>query len=69
MPLINCEVNLILNFWTQCVISSFALETKTTIFAKTDAINVSLVTQLPRDNANLFKQLKSGFKRSIEWNK
>ena len=69
MPLINCEVTLILNFWTQCVISSDVLETKTTMFAKTDAINVSVVTQSTQDNAKQSKQLKSCFKRPIKWKK
>ena len=37
MTLINCEVNLILNFYTQCIILSNALEAQATTFAVTDA--------------------------------
>ena len=67
MPLINCEVNLILTWSIDCVISSATGETK---FAITDTkLYVPVVTLSTQDNAKLLQQLKSGFKRIINWNK
>ena len=69
MPLINCEINLILTWPANCVISSAAVNQATT-FAITDAkLYVSVVTLSTDDNAKLSQQLKSGFKRTINWNK
>ena len=48
MPLINCEINLILTWSSACV---------------------PVVTLSTQDNAKLLQQLKSGFKRTIDWNK
>ena len=63
MPLINCEVYLILTWASTCVITNatgvgrFAIsETK---------LYVPVVTLSTQDNANLLQQLKSGFKRTI----
>ena len=67
MPLINCEINLILTWSTDFVISSAAGKTK---FAITDTNHyVPVVTLSTQDNAKLLEQLKSGFKRTINWNK
>ena len=67
MSLINCEVNLILTWSKDCVISSAAGETK---FKITDTkLYVPVVTLSIQDNAKLLQQLKSGFKRTINWNK
>ena len=67
MSLINCEVNLILTWSKDCVISSAAGETK---FKITDTkLYVPVVTLSTQDNAKLLQQLKSGFKRTINWNK
>ena len=63
MPLINCEVNLILTWSSNWVISSAAGETK---FRITDTkLYVPVVTLSTQDNAKLLQQLKSGFKRII----
>ena len=63
MPLINCEINLILNWSEDCVISSTNGETK---FKITDTkLSVPVVTLSTQDNAKLLQQLKSGFK--ITW--
>ena len=65
MRLINCEVNLILTWSSTCVISSATGETK---FKITDTkLYVPVVPT--QDNAKLLQQLKSGFKRTINWNK
>ena len=67
MPLINCEVNLILTWSPTCVISSATGETK---FKITETkLYVPVVTLSTQDNATLLQQLKSGFKRTINWNK
>ena len=67
MPLINCEINLILTWSDKFVLSN---ETKLTTFAVTDIKHyVPVVILSTQDNAKLLEQLKSGFKRTINWNK
>ena len=63
MPLINCEVNLELNWSKDCVIINSTGERK---FAITDTkLYVPVVTLLTQDNTKLLQQLKSDFKRTI----
>ena len=67
MPLINCDINLILSWSEDCVISSATGATKLKI---TEAkLYVPVVTLLTQNNAKLLQQLKSSFKRAINWNK
>ena len=67
MPLINCEVSLILIWWTTCVITNSTGAGK---FAVTDTeLYVLVVTLSTQDNTKLLQQLKSGFKRKINWSK
>ena len=67
MTLINCEVNLILTRSRDCVITNSGGEGK---FAITKSkLYVPVVTLSTQDNAKLLQQLKSGFKRTINWNK
>ena len=67
MPLINCEINLILNWTKDCVISSATGATK---FKTTDTkLYVPAVTLPTQGNAKLLQQLKSGFKRTINMDK
>ena len=67
MPSINCEVNLILTWSKDCVITNSTGAGK---FAITDTkLYVPVVTLSTQDNAKLLQQLKSGFKRTINWNK
>ena len=67
MPLINCEVNLILTWSRDCVITNFTAIEK---FAITETKRyVPVVALSTQDNAKLLQQLKSGFKRTINWNK
>ena len=67
MPLINCEVNLILTWSSTCVITN---SNGAGTFAITNTkLYVPLVTLSTQENAKLFQQLKSGFKRTINWNK
>ena len=70
MPLINCEINIDLNWSENCVIVSTNIAAQATAFSITDTkLNVPIVTLSTQDNAKLLKQLKSGFKRTINWNK
>ena len=67
MPLINCEVNLILTWSSTCVITN---STGAGTFEITDAkLYVPVVTLSTQDNSKLLQQLKSGFKRAVTWNK
>ena len=67
MPLINCEVNLILTYSKDCVITNSTGAGK---FEINDVkLFVSVVTLSTQDNAKLLQQLKSGFKKTINWNK
>ena len=67
LPLINCEVNLILTWSSTCVITN---STGAGTFEITDTkFYVPVVTFSTKENAKLLQQLKSGFKRVINWNK
>ena len=67
MPLINCEVNLILPWSKDCVITDSTYEGKLAITET--KLYVPVVTLSTKDNAKLLQQLKSGFKKTISWNK
>ena len=70
MSLINCEVNLILTWSSTCVIVSTNIANQGATFPITDTrLYVPLVTLSTQENAKLLQQLKSGFKRVINWNK
>ena len=67
MTLINCEVNLILTWSSTCVINN---STGAGTCAVTDTkLYVPIVTLLTQDNPQLLQQLKSGFQRTVNWNK
>ena len=67
MRLINCEVNLELTWSRDSVITNSNGAGK---FAITETkLYVPVVTLSTQDNAKLLQQLKSGFKRTINWNK
>ena len=70
MPLINCEINIILKRSTNCVIVSTNVANQNAIFEITDTnLYVPVVTLSMQDNSKLLQQLKLGFKRVIIWNK
>ena len=70
MPLINCEVNLILTWSSTCVIVSTNILNQGATFKITDArLYVPVVTLSTQENTKLLQQSKSGFKRVINWNK
>ena len=67
MPLINCEINLILTLSEKCLLSN---DTKATTFSITDTKCYAPVVTLPtQDNAKLLQQLKSAFKITINCKK
>ena len=84
IPLINCEVELILTWFKNCVLIDKPTREadcdapivreidnpENAIFEITDTkLYVPAVTLSKKDDIKLLEQLKSGFKRTIEWNK
>ena len=86
IPLINCEITLILTWYIECVLVRRALrntpnpqpnppiaatESPTSVkFEISDCkLYVPIVTLSAENDKKLLEQLKSGFKRTIKWNK
>ena len=70
MPLINCEVNLILTWSSNCVLIATNNQNQDATFEITDTkFYVPVVTLSTQENTKFFQQLKLGFKRVINWNK
>ena len=70
MSLINCEINLILRWSSNCVIVSTNNANQGATFTITNTrLQVPVVTLSTQENTKLLQQLKSGFKRVINWNK
>ena len=70
MPLINCEVNLILTWSSKCVLIATANPNQNATFAITDTkLYLPVVTLSTQENTKFLQQLKSCFKRVINWNK
>ena len=70
MPLINCEVNLILTWSSSCVLIGTSIPNQAATFEITDTkLYVPVVTLSTQENTKFLQQLKSGFKRVINWNK
>ena len=80
MRLINCEIELVLTWFKNCVITSMEkrviINTRrdnsptSAIFQITDTkLYVPVVTLSTENDKKLLEQLKSGFKRTIKWNK
>ena len=65
MPLINCKVELSLNWIERCLLTVV----NTAAFKITDAKLYPIVTLSAEDNAKLSKTLSEGFKKSVYWNK
>ena len=70
MLLINCEIELILTWSRNFVIigTNVANQNSTFIITETN-LYILVVTLSIQDNVKLLPQLKSGFKRTISWNK
>ena len=70
MPLINCEINLILTWSANCFIIDDPVNNQMPTFELTDTkLYVPVVTLSTQVNSKLLQQLKSGFKGTINWNK
>ena len=82
IPLINCEITLILSWYKECVLVSRAFgappaAAANRINSPTDAkfeitdckLYVPVVTLSAENDNKLLEQVKSGFRRSIKWNK
>ena len=74
MPLINCEINLMLNWSEKCVIAFNTAANEQTKFAITNTeLYVPFVTYSTQYNAQycsfLLQQWKSRFNHTINWNK
>ena len=67
MPLMSCEIELLLTWSKDCVITNSEGEEKLAITEPKRYVPV--VTLSTQDSATLLQQLKSGFKRIINWSK
>ena len=68
MPSINCEINLILTWFENGFTMDAPVNNQIPTLTDTK-LYVPVVTLPTQDNAKLLQQLKSGFKRTINWNK
>ena len=66
IPLINCKIQLELNWSKDCVMSTIADKTFKTTSTK---LYVPIVTLSSKDYSKIIKLLEKGFKRPIYWNK
>ena len=70
MPLIHCEVEIILNWSANCVIIYTNVNSQVPTFTLTETnLYVPVVTLSTQDNEKLLPQQKSGFKRKISCNR
>ena len=70
ISLINCEIKLILTWSNTCFMIDNPIAGQEPTFTVTDTtLYVPVVTLSTQDNAKLLEQLKSIFKRTINWNK
>ena len=70
MPLINCEVNVVLTWSSSCVFIAPTIQNQAATFQITDTkLYVPVVALSTQENTKFLQQLKSGFKRVINWNK
>ena len=70
MPLINWEIELILDWSENCVIIYADVDDQNPTFTITEThLYDPVVTLSTQDNSKLLPQLKNGFKRTVTWNK
>ena len=70
MPLINCEIELILDWSADCVIIYTDVDNEVPTLTTTETnLYAPVVTLSTEDNSKLLPQLKNAFKRTITWNK
>ena len=68
MPLIICEINLDLNWFRNSVIVASNADQDTSFLIIGTKPCVPVAALLTQENEKLLEQLKSGFKRTIDWN-
>ena len=69
-PLINYEIGLELKWSRKCVIVAGTANNQNSTFQINDTkLYVPVVNLSSQENIKHFKQLESGFKRTINWNK
>ena len=73
IPLINCEIELILNCSKNCVLAYMTIAnnppTGLEFENKDTKLYVPVVSLSKENDIKLLDQLKSGFKRTVQWNK
>ena len=69
IPLIDCKTNLILTWYSNCVISISAANQDTRFVIPHTKLYAPVVILSTQNNAKLLQQLKSGLKYTINWNK
>ena len=70
MPLINCEMNLQLQWSEKCILVTVTAANQVPVFEITDTkLYLPIVTLSTQDNVKLLRQIESGFKRTLNWNK
>ena len=70
MPLINCEISLQLKWSKNCILVAGTAANQNPSFQINDTkIYAPVVTLSTQENIKLLKQLESGFKKTINWNK
>ena len=70
MPLVICEVNLDLNWSKNWFIVATAVEDQRSTFSIADTkLYAQVVALSTQDSAKLVEQLRSGFEKTINWNK
>ena len=71
--MINCEIELILTWSKNCVLSDITaannLQTELEFQITDTKLFVPVVTLSKENDKKLLEQLKSGFKRTVKWNK
>ena len=70
MSLTNCEICLQLKWSKNCILVAGTAANQNREFKITDTkVYVPVLTLSTQDNIKFLKQLESGFKRTINWNK
>ena len=70
MQIINCEISLILTWSKNCFLIAGTVENQNPTSTITDTKRYApVVTLSTQNNVKLLKQLESGFKKTINWNK
>ena len=67
--LINCEINVILTWSINSVLSNATANQATTLAVTDTKLYCPIVTLSTNNNGKLFQQLKPRFKCTINWNK